>query len=99
MESSTGSRCQSNESISKDVSQLGEMLGAGRVGISLAGVEGEKQGCLYSCVGLKMGATQGKQGMKEKSRKQQGKHPQGRPWSYRSQAGTWHWSQVSLAKL
>lgn len=44
MESSTGSRCQPNESISKDVSQLGERLGVGRVGISLAGVEGEKQG-------------------------------------------------------
>lgn len=39
---------------------MGERLGAGRVGISLAGVEGEKQGCLCSCVGLKMGATQGK---------------------------------------
>lgn len=41
---------------------MGERLGAGRVGISLAGVEGEKQGgvCLYYCVGAKMGVTQGK---------------------------------------
>lgn len=29
--------------------------------------------CLYSCVGAKMGATQGKQEMKEKNRKQAGK--------------------------